>query len=187
MEEIWKDIPDYEGLYQVSNLGRVRSLKYHMSDTVHILKPSKNTQGYYQIHLSKNGNSKIRRVHKLVCQSFIPNPDNLPQVNHKNEDKTDNRVENLEWCTAKYNSNYGTRNSRVKEARKGLHFSEEWKKKISKALSKTVFQYTKDGLLVKIYSSTREASRITGVKQASISECCRGNYKTAGGYIWKYV
>lgn len=105
MIENWKPAT---GVYEVSDQGNVRNRK-----TGRLLKQVKNKDGYLQVGLREDGKSKSFRVHRLVAFAFIPNPDNLPQVNHKNEDKTDNRVENLEWCDAKYNSNYGTHNKRV--------------------------------------------------------------------------
>ena len=112
MKEIWKDVVDFEGLYQVSNKGRIRSLKYGKEK---ILKLVRTHNGYLRICLIKNGEKKMCLVHRLVSQVFLPNPQNLPDVNHKNEDKTNNNVNNLEWCDKKYNSNYGTRNQRISE------------------------------------------------------------------------
>lgn len=103
MEE-WKNVIGYEGLYEVSNKGNVRNVRSNK-----LLKLSKNCYGYIQVHLYKNGIRTGLKVHRLVAQAFIPNPDNFPQVNHKDEDKTNNNVENLEWCDAKYNMNYGHR------------------------------------------------------------------------------
>ena len=112
MEE-WKYIEGYEGLYQVSNYGRVRSLFYRKKNQVQLLKLRKVTKGYLQVALWKNRKRKDFMVHKLVAEAFIPNPNNYPQINHKDEDKTNNCVENLEWCTNEYNHNYGTRNIRA--------------------------------------------------------------------------
>lgn len=115
-EEIWKDIEGYEGLYQVSNLGRVRS--FDRIDRLGrlrpgvILRPLMNTYGYIQVSFCKEGKEKKLQVHRLVAQAFIPNPEGLPQINHKDENPKNNRVDNLEWCDGKYNCNYGTRNER---------------------------------------------------------------------------
>lgn len=107
--EEWKDVPNYEGLYQVSNLGRIKSLRDKNGKAREkILKLKLSKFGYYQICLCKNGKQKWYFVHRLVALAFIPNPNNLPQINHIDENKTNNYVENLEWCTSKYNSNYGT-------------------------------------------------------------------------------
>ena len=173
--EIWKDIKGYEGLYQVSNEGRVKSLNFRRKGVEKVLKPRKVTKGYLQVALWKNRKRKDQMVHRLVGEAFIPNPDNLPQINHKNEDKTLNTVENLEWCTNEYNHNYGTRNIR---AGVGLN----------KNSSKIVYQYTLDGELVKVFPSTMECGR-NGYKQGSVAACCRGKYgcKTHKGYRWSYI
>ena len=112
-KEIWKDIQGYEGKYQVSNLGRVKSLNYHRSGKERILKYLINTRGYLTTMLYKNGIGKNVRINRLVAQAFIENPENLPEVNHIDEDKTNNRVGNLEWCSHEYNTNFGTRNERI--------------------------------------------------------------------------
>lgn len=104
-DEIWRDIKGYEGLYQVSNLGRIKSLKFKSEK---ILSPGIISGGYYAINLYKNNIRKQYRIHRLVAEAFIPNPENYPIINHKSEIKTENFVENLEWCSYKYNSNYGT-------------------------------------------------------------------------------
>ena len=108
-KEEFRDIPGYEGLYEVSNLGRVRR-------NGRILKPLKHRDGYLKIDLNKQGIRKGVYIHRLVGLAFIPNPDNLPCINHKDEDKTNNTVKNLEWCTREYNNNYGTRNERISES-----------------------------------------------------------------------
>lgn len=122
-EEIWRPIEGYEGLYEVSNTGRVRSVDRYIKTCYEayklqkgkILNPGKNTNGYLQVVLHCNGKCKTINVHKLVAQAFLPNPDNLPMINHKDEDKTNNNVTNLERCDAKYNINYGTRNIRRRD------------------------------------------------------------------------
>ena len=163
--EVWKDIEGYEGHYQVSNLGRVKSLKYGKE---HILKLERRS-GYLRVGLLKNRNRKMFMVHRLVGQAFLSNPHNLPQINHKDEDKTNNRVENLEWCDRKYNMNYGTRTQRVTEK-----------------VSKTVLQYTKTGEFVKEWKSIHDIERILGYSKGNISSCCNGKLKWIYGFVWKY-
>lgn len=168
MKEIWKDIKNFEGLYQISNYGRVKSLPKKRNSKFNnkeiILKQFKNTNGYFQIDLWKNNKGKHILVHKLVAQTFLKNPNHYPFVNHKDENKLNNCVNNLEWCNAKYNCNYGTRNLR---------------------LSKPVFCIE----LNKKYKSIKKASEELSIQQAHISGCCKmkKHYKTAGGYHWQYV
>ena len=179
--EEWRDIPGYFGLYQVSNFGRVKSLVgTHRESRERILKPYKTKYGYLRVRLCKDGKVKQFYVHRLVAEAFIPNPDNLPQVNHKNENKTDNKVENLEWCTAKYNQNYGTCIKRRTEKQKVdfINRSDQ---------SKPVAQFTKEGILIAQYPSRNEASRQTGYAYQHISSCCNGKTKSAYGYIWKWA
>ena len=165
-EEIWCPIKGYEGQYEVSDKGRVRSLKYGKE---RMLKLIRTPQGYLLVSLCKNGEHKMYYVHRLVSQAFIPNQNNLPEVNHKDEDKENNSVHNLEWCTDKYNTNYGTRNQRV-----------------SDKLSKPVLQYEKSGAFVREWKSTQDVQRNLNYGQCNISRCCNGILKTAYGYIWKY-
>lgn len=168
MAETWKDVAGYEGLYQVSDRGNVRSRRRRGSSGG-VLKPKVNRDGYLYIVLYREGEWKPILIHRLVAQTFIPNPLNLPQVNHKDEDKTNNAANNLEWCTVKYNSNYGTCQAR----------------KAAKC-SKVVLQYDKEGNFVREWTSTREVERQTGFAQSHISKCCRGELKSAYGFIWKY-
>lgn len=181
MEEIWKDVKGYEGLYKVSNYGRIKSLiriknNYDINTTllVKVTLPEKirklqlTKDGYYRVGLTKNNKQIYFQVHRLVAEAFIPNPDNLPQINHKDENKTNNRVDNLEWCTPKYNANYGTRNERQ-----------------SKKLYKPV-RCIETGA---IYESLMSASEATGVSIGNLSSVCnnRVGYKTTGGYHWEYI
>lgn len=167
MVEIWKDIVGYEGLYKVSNLGKVMSF---WGKKPKLLKPQKENSGYLHIVLINNTKSRTNfYLHRLVAQAFLPNPNNLPCVNHKDENKTNNRVSNLEFCTHKFNINYGTA-----------------KERIAKKLSKPVLQYDKNGNFIKEYPSTKDAERKTGLYQESICRVCKGKYHTCGGYIWKY-
>lgn len=169
--EIWKDIKGYEGLYQISSLGKVKSLKFGKEK---ILKPRKNTFGYLESVLCKNGNSKSFKIHRLVAEAFIPNPNNLPCVNHKNENKILNTVENLEWCTYKYNINYGTRNERVSQTEIN-----------DPNRSKQVYQYTFDKQLIKVWESINECKR-NGLSSGNISQCCNGKRIQYKGYKWEF-
>lgn len=184
MSEVWKDIEGYEGIYQVSNLGRVRSLDRKVA-TVHsalrtikgkTLVPWTDKYGYLHVNLWSECKMKSQMVHRLVAGAFIPNPDNMQEVNHKDEDKKNNRADNLEWCNTRYNINYGTRTKKVSTTR------------ISQAiLGKGVEQLTISGEHVRTYDSIREASRATGADKAVIVRCCKGKTQTAGGYRWRYI
>ena len=173
MEE-WKDVEGYEELYQVSNEGNIRSLNYNHTNTIKNLKLVVVNSGYVIVGLTKNGKTKRKYVHRLVGEAFIPNPNNYKCINHKNEDKTLNTVENLEWCDHKYNDNYGTRNDRISAFAKNRADQ-----------SMKVYQYTLDGELVAIYPSTRECGR-QGFQQSNVQRCCIGEHKQHKGYRWSY-
>ena len=178
--EIWKDIEGYEGLYQVSNMGRVKSLNYKHTGKEGILKPYGN--GYLQVELCKEGNREQPLVHVLVATAFLDNVDNLPEVNHKDEDKENNYVENLEWCSKLYNANYGTRSKRSAEKRRGRKQTEEQIKK----KSKPVFSVDKESGLIMWWESIMEAERVLGINHSNITKCCKGKANSAGGHIWFY-
>ena len=181
MDEIWKDIEGYEGLYQVSNLGRIQSLP-RVNLCVNrtyirkgkVLKGSSDKDGYLCVHLSKNGIERKFLVHRLVAKHFIPNPNNYQQVNHKNEIVNDNRVLNLEWCDCAYNIRYGTGIKRRAKLQTNKHGA------------KAVLQYTLDGEFVREVPSTMEIVRTYGFRQSHINECCLGKAKSSYGYVWKY-
>lgn len=116
MQEVWKDIAGYEGLYQVSNFGRVKSTPRARTKGG-LLKPQHDRKGYIVFGLCKNGRNRMLKAHRLVAEAFIPNPGNLPEVNHKDEDKANNCADNLEWCTTPYNINYGTRTARMRKTK----------------------------------------------------------------------
>lgn len=171
--EIWKDIKDYEGLYQVSNYGRVRSIgNGYTWKTVRILKQTKQKNGYMFVTLYKEGKQKHSYIHRLVAEVFVPNPYNLPQINHKDEDKSNNNFNNLEWCTSKYNNNYNNHNTNLSES-----------------LSKQpIMQYTLNGEFLKEWCSSMEIERVKNFSHSNIIACCRNKkrYKSAYGYLWKY-
>lgn len=196
MEEIWKDIEEFEGLYQVSNLGRVRSLGHDTWHKGRVLKQSFDGKGNYLfVGLHKDGKIKQKNVHRLVAETFIPNPNNLPCVNHINEIKTDNRAINLEWCTVEYNSNYGNAKKNMIDSRRKNNDQEEINRKIKEtkrkngsfSCEKPVAQYTMDGILVSTYDSATDAERKTGISRGGIQRCCVGRYSQAKGYVWKYI
>lgn len=169
MEEIFKDIEGYEE-YQISNFGRVKSLNYNRTGKEKILKSYSNTDGYLQVDLYKQGKRKGFKIHRLVADTFLDNPNNYEEVNHIDEDKTNNHVTNLEWCTHFYNMNYGTRTDRAKD-----------KQKIAQC--KKVLCITTNT----IYNSIKEASQILNISSSNICYCCNGKRKTCGGLKWKYV
>ena len=168
--EVYKQIIGYEGLYEVSNLGNVKSLSNDKTRKEKLLSSGIDKDGYLQVGLYKNGKQKRYFIHRLVAQAFLPNPFNLPEVNHKDEDKSNNNVDNLEWCDRKYNVNYGTRTEKVVEK-----------------MSKQVAQYDLSGNLIAIWKSVSEIERQLGFVCGNISKCCLGKGKTSYGYIWKYI
>lgn len=176
MLEEWKDIHNFEGLYLISNLGNVKSIERYKRNNNGIqlvrerllaLNPDKD--GYLRVCLSKNGIHYAKSVHRLVAESFIPNPNNLPVVNHKNENKQDNRAENLEWCTVQYNTMYGT--GRIKTSMKQ---------------GKSVEQLDLDGNVINEFYSMGVAAKMIGIPQPNIHKVCTGIRLTAGGYKWRY-
>ena len=192
MLEIWRtaiyDGEIYEGLYQVSNLGRFKNLNYRNTGKAELLNPGTNKDGYLQVCLSKNGEYKMCLVHRLIAETFLPNPDNLPQVNHKidtkegkkinmvifNEDGTVNKERTtIEWVTSKENNDYGTRNERVAKANtNGIR-------------SKPVLQLSLSGDLIREWPSVGECGR-NGFNKGAVAACCRGEKPQYKGFRWEY-
>lgn len=171
MKEIWKDIPNYEGLYQISNLGRVKSFrqssKFHKASE-YILKSALANNGYCQVTLYNNTRKKKFLVHRLVAEAFIPNPNNYPHINHKDENPSNNAVDNLEWCTARYNNLYGT--ARIRQV---------------ETVSRPIEQLTLSGKVIAVYRSTRIASELLGINRGTLkSAIIKGSQ--CNGYLWKY-
>lgn len=161
MNEIWKDIKGYEGIYQISDLGRVLNVKRGT-----LRKPSQDKDGYLQLSLSKNGKREYLKVHRLVAQAFINNPSELPFVNHLDENKKNNSVSNLEWCTQEYNNTYGSRAEKLlrKICKVDLHSDR----------------------IIKTYLSISSAAKEYRINPSSISHCLSGKRKSCVGYAWRY-
>ena len=183
MKEVWKDITGYEGLYQVSNLGRVKSLERTKDNNggkvkvnERIMKISSDQAGYNIICLTKNGKRKTHKIHRLVALNFVPNPENKREVNHKDGNKSNNIYCNLEWSTRAENIRHAFAT--------GLNGGEHLK---NNSLSKKVIQYDKSMNLIAVYQSMSEAERKTGIHQENICQYCQNKRPTAGGYIWKYA
>ena len=179
MTEVWKDIEGYEGKYQVSNLGRVKSVRKQA-----IINPIVTKVGYERVDLWNHCQRNQQSVHRLVAKAFIPNPDNKSVVNHIDENKRNNSAGNLEWVTESENARYGTAITRRNqtEGYKNRHFDSETMAMINAI---PILQYTKDGQLVREWESASECSRQTGITISNIREVCRGNRKTAKGFIFK--
>lgn len=180
MKEVWKDIENFEGLYQISNLGRCRSLDRIIQRVKgksfykgKIIKPTICSNGYLSYILQKSGKRKSYLAHRLVAIHFIDNTYNKKEVNHKDENIQNNEVNNLEWVTPKENSNYGTRNLKCRECNRDNF--------------KRVHQYTKDNQYIRSFECIEDAAKFIGIKAENISRAARGvnNRKYAKGYIWR--
>ena len=169
--EIWKDITGYKNLYQVSNFGRVRDVDGNIKKLFH------QSKGYLFVDLVKDKIHTKYLIHRLVAMAFIPNPDNLPQVNHINEIKTDNRAINLEWCSVKYNCNYGEGKKRELETKNQRGVS---------GAEKPVKQLSLNGELIQIWRSAAEAGR-NGFFNQCIARCCLGQQNKHKGFRWEYA
>ena len=169
---MWKEIPNTDGLYLISEEGKVFSARSNR-----IIKNQRLSNGYWRVELNFSGTSKRYFIHRLVAETFLPNPDNLPEVNHKDENPSNNHVSNLEWCTHKYNVNYGTRNIRMIANRESLKGEDN-------PQSIRVYQYSLEGDFIAEYGSCGEAGRETGLKWSSIARAARGERKQYAGYYW---
>lgn len=167
MEEIWKDI-DPEGIYKISNFGRVKTT-IRKGCSVEYRKPTMDKKGYLGVDLRYGGKRHCCKIHRLVALAFIPNPNNYPEINHKDEDKTNNRVDNLEWCDHWYNVHYGT------GAERGID-----------ALRRDVNQYDKQGNFIKRWHGVKTACAALGLDSGCVVRCCDGSSRTYGGFIWLY-
>lgn len=185
MIEIWRDIKGFEGYYQISNLGNIKGLdrkvKSSKSKSGFRLVKSKpiathiDKYGYVSVRLRKEGKTKAFTIHRLVAIAFIPNPNNYPSINHIDENKLNNNVQNLEWCTVRYNNLYNNRQKKINK-----------KLQLTNKNSKAVLQYTLNGKLLKEFISIKDAARKTGINRKSISDCCRGILKIGNGFVWKF-
>lgn len=182
MEEIWKDVVGYEGYYQVSNLGNVKSLNWRNVGCAKNLWLKPHNKGYLQVELAKGGIKKCFVVHRLVATAFIPNPCGYPQVNHKDENKRNNCVSNLEWCNASYNAIYSLERNGV-----CCNGKREARRRNSSHSNQPIIQMNLDGSIVQTWDNSRTIFLETGMSDWSISECCRGKRKTAYGYKWQYA
>ena len=188
--EKWKDVIGFEGLYQVSSLGRLKSLNRkvwnpgmncYRTQYSRILSLVTDKGGYLRVTLSKDGRVKQYLVHRIVAEAFLPNPNNLPQINHIDECKTNNSVDNLEWCNNEYNCNYGNHNSNISDTQ-----------------SIPIAQYRLDGTFIKTWKSSREVENVLGYSNVNILRCCNGgfysksrqkfvNVTQAYGYKWRKI
>ena len=180
MEEIWKDIIGFEGIYQISNLGNVMVLNYKNTKTKHMLTPKKNNKGYLWVELWKNKKSHCFLIHRLVAEAFIPNCYNLPLVNHKDENPLNNAIDNLEWCTYSYNVKYSI-DLHPERTRGKVRTRKPYKHE------RPVIQKSFNGEIVKVYSCAADVTYEHKYNQWSILQCCFGNRKKAYGYIWEFA
>lgn len=174
--EVWLPITDYPN-YMISNLGNVKSLSNNKTRKEKILKNVKNRGGYLQVFLSKNGKVKRYYIHRLVAEHFLPNLDYKPEIDHINTNKSDNRVENLRWCSHKENINNLLTKDKMSKNKLGIEHPN----------SKPILQFTLDKKLVRKWNCATDVERELGIYQTNISKCCKGKYKSAGGFKWQYA
>lgn len=171
MQEIWKDIPGYEGLYQISNLGRVKSYMERAKVPGEIIKATATMKnGYHTTSLYKNGKTVTKLIHRMVAEAFVDNPYGYKEINHKDENKNNNCADNLEWCTRKYNQNFGSCISRGSEKQ-----------------SKRILQFSLDGTFIGAYVRAHSIEKKLGLSRGVIGKCCRLEMPTAAGFVWRYA
>ena len=212
-EEIWRDVKGYEGYYQVSNLGNVKTLHANKGHTTRLMTIVTHPRGYRQVPLCKDGKHKVLLVHRLVAEAFVPNPNpnNYNEVNHIDENKCNNSADNLEWVSHGDNCRYGTRNARISEKNTGQKRSDETRAKMKESQSlraerkenrvnkrtKKISQYDLNGNFIRDFDSLYDAVVYLGFKadkenrygtryKMNIRNCCKGILKTAYGFIWKF-
>ena len=176
MEEIWKDIEGYEGLYQVSNLGNVKSLNFQKRGYEKNITPKLNKKGYLWVILYGGNKRSNVLIHRLVASAFIENPNGFEHVNHKDENPLNNNVDNLEWCTASYNVLYSL-----------TKHPERITKRSTLSRNTPIRQLSKDGLIIRVWENLVSIRHETGWNDWHIEECCKGRRKTAKGYMWEYA
>lgn len=190
MEEIWKPVKGFEGLYEVSNYGRVISHHKYAGVENRVMKFKEDKNGYLKVKLCDNGKHKQLFAHRIVAEAFIDNPNNYPMINHKDENKKNNFVENLEWCDSQYNNTYG---HRLEIAMPKTHAKWSYTERARKQMSEVGKRHRKrcaaykDNVLVKEFNSTVEAGRFFNTVATNISRCCASEKGTAKGYTWKYI
>ena len=188
--EKWKEIPGYDGKYEISTLGNVRCINYKKTGVCKVMKMQLSKHNYYMITLRQGGKNVNRSIHRLVGITWIPNPNNLPEIDHINSDPSDNRVENLRWCTKEENLHNP---KTLKKKREVCHkpysrnpLTEEKRRQISLAVSKPVIQMSIFGKDIREFKSIIQAGKETKAHPSAINKCCRGKAKSAGGYKWRY-
>ena len=193
--ETWKDIPNYEDIYEISTRGYIKSIsrwrdngKSGYLQKEKYMTPHVTKKGYLAIDLYKDKKRKKYLVHRLIAETFIPNPNNYPCVNHKDGNKLNNDINNLEWCTQQYNMKEAARLGLLNlwcdklfgKDHPNYKFRGKWK------TQKPIYQFDINGVFIKRYNSSQEANRETDINASHISECCNNKRKTAGGFIWKF-
>lgn len=181
MEEIWKPIPEYEGLYEVSNKGRMKS---YYNGYERLLKLHRNRLGYYIVRLPENGVFKYRLLHRLIALTFIPNPENKPEVDHIDRNPSNNCVENLRWVTHKENMN--NPNTIKNMSKSQSNYEVKVKKRLNNSQSKPVDMLSIDGKYIRSFDSINQAANFVGIAPCAIRRCCKGTQHSSLNYRWRF-